>query len=45
MKTLSGTEYAFKGKYGKKYTFVIQSINGVVHSDYSAAKTISIEKK
>lgn len=45
VKTLSVTEYTFKGKYGKKYTFVIQAINGVVHSDYSAVKTISIKKK
>ena len=43
LKTLSGTEYTFKGKYGKKYTFVIQSINGGVHSKYSAAKTINME--
>ena len=44
LKTLNGTKYTFKGKYGKKYTFVIQSLNGTVHSDYSAAKTIGIKK-
>jgi len=41
VKTLRGTEYTFRGKSGEKYTFVVQAINGAVHSDYSAAKMVT----